>query len=116
VFITREALVAQDTDGGCYTYGREDLPCPDVYELYRGRYTLLSTGPGDINDECGSGRYDTTCVRIVGVSDDARRVLFSTGQRLVPGDTDNAVDIYLSRAIPHQCRDKNGKEPKNCGD
>ena len=113
VFSTRDALLPDDRDANlCQDPGGNIINCPDLYELYRGHLTLLTPGT---NERCYRDRYGgTDCPKFLAASTDAKRVIFSTGKRYVPEDTDNLVDIYVSQAIPHQCRDKNGREPKKC--
>jgi hypothetical protein len=113
IFTTRDSLLAEDRDANvCETYGGDIVGCPDLYELYRGHLTLLT---GGTDQECYRDRYSgTDCPQFLAASKDPTRVIFSTGSRLVPQDTDDQVDAYVSQAIPHQCRDKSGKEPKKC--
>jgi hypothetical protein len=76
LFSTTEALVPGDTDFRI-----------DVYERAGGITRLLSTGPTG-----GNSAFDAT---FGGASSDGLRVFFTTSERLVPGDTDNARDVYL---------------------
>jgi hypothetical protein len=75
LFGTAEALVPADTDSSF-----------DLYRRYRGRTTLVSRGR--IN---GNGDFNAF---FAGASADARRVFFSTDERLLGADTDDAVDVY----------------------
>ena len=76
VFIqTVEALVAADTDSS-----------NDVYEMYGGGTSLLSSGPTG-----GNGAYDAI---FRGVSPDGKRVFFRTAEALMSTDTDLAPDVY----------------------
>ena len=73
-FLTREKLVASDNNG-----------LFDIYERSVGTTTLPFVGPS------GASLQDAY---LQGMSADGSRVFFSTSQRLVPADTDNAVDLY----------------------
>ena len=75
-FSTNDALVPGDTDFRT-----------DVYERAAGITRLLSTGPTG-----GNSAFDAS---FGGASGDGLRVFFATSERLVPGDTDNARDVYL---------------------
>ena len=76
VFIqTVEALVAADTDSS-----------NDVYEMYGGATSLLTSGPTG-----GNGAYDAV---FRGVSADGKRVFFRTAEALMSTDTDLTPDVY----------------------
>ncbi len=74
-FSTFQRLAPADTDFSS-----------DIYKRFRGRTTLVSSG--QIN---GNGAYDA---RLNHVSTDGRKVLFTTGEQLVPSDTDCCDDLY----------------------
>jgi hypothetical protein len=89
VFHTEERLTANDRDDRM-----------DLYEWVDGRTRLLSTGPSG-----GNGPYDVGTPRdaelgvergrFLGASADARRVVFSTAERLTAADRDSTFDVYL---------------------
>ena len=62
-----------------------DLGGTDIFEWSSGSFTLISTGPAS----SGSGTPS-----FVDTSADGSRVFFTTRERLVAADTDNAQDIY----------------------
>jgi hypothetical protein len=72
-FETSESLVASDTDSSF-----------DIYERVGNTTTNVSTG--------GNGPDDAF---FDGVSTDGTRVFFDTTEKLVPADTDTAIDIYM---------------------
>ena len=74
-FRTAEQLVPADTDHSS-----------DIYERFRGRTTLVSSGR--IN---GNGAYDA---RFNHVSADGGKVLFTTAEQLVPADTNCCNNLY----------------------
>jgi hypothetical protein len=78
VFETSENLTADDTD----------YKTRDVYLREGGVTTRLSTGPAGGN---GDG-YDA---EVVGQSDDARRIVIRTPERLTASDTDSRFDLYV---------------------
>jgi hypothetical protein len=79
---TAAALVPQDTD--CASGGDH---CFDVYERTAdGRFVLISTGPSADN-----GPFDAFAVD---ATPDGSHVLFTTGERLTPDDTDDEPDLY----------------------
>jgi hypothetical protein len=73
-FDSRDALVAQDTNGQY-----------DVYQWQDGRLSLISTGTGEEESAFAD------------VSADGSNVFFKTGQRLVGQDIDENVDLYDAR-------------------
>jgi hypothetical protein len=73
-FVTREALVPQDTNGQ-----------RDVYEWTAGAVHLISTGQDDSESEFASA------------SPDGSNVFFTTHQRLAPQDIDTNTDLYDAR-------------------
>ena len=85
-FETREKLVPEDNDFGCTEYIQEPIPCVDVYERVGNTVRLISQGTG------GNGAHDAD---FTSVTDDGSRVLFTTTERLAPGDTDNTLDGYM---------------------
>jgi hypothetical protein len=74
VFVTAQALAPQDVNG-----------LEDVYEWHDGRVDLISDG----RDPAGSS--------LAMISADGSTVVFKTQRKLVPGDTDTAVDVYAAR-------------------
>ena len=70
-FQTAAALVPQDNNGK-----------PDVYEWEGGQVALVSSG---------SGKYES---RLVDASESGDDVFFETRNQLVPGDTDDFMDVY----------------------
>ena len=74
-FRTAEQLVPADADHSF-----------DIYERFRGRTTLVSSGR--IN---GNGAYDA---HFNHVSTDGRKVLFTTAEQLVPADTNCCDNLY----------------------
>ncbi len=82
VFITAEALVPEDTD-----------EADDVYRqnVSGGEPVLLSRGE-DSCPLCWSGEENA---RFNEASTDASRVVFSTAEGILEGDTDNEDDIFL---------------------
>ena len=72
---TTAALIGADTDEQS-----------DVYERFGGVTKLVSVGPTGGNAAAYSA--------FEGASADATRVFFRTVEKLVEGDTDNAVDVY----------------------
>ena len=79
VFSTAERLVTADTDAAV-----------DVYERAGTTTTLVSRGLQN-----GNGAAPAAAE---GVSVDGSRVVFSTTEALVPGDTDTAADLYARAA------------------
>jgi hypothetical protein len=82
LFMTRESLLADDTDTGCTNGGG----CWDVYERSGGTLTRISTGLGG-----GNGSFDAS---FDGATADLTRVFFSTAEPLEAGDTDARIDLY----------------------
>jgi hypothetical protein len=84
-FMTRESMLAADTDGGCEdANGDPTLKCLDLYERSGGTTTWLSTG--------GNGAFDAS---LSAASKDGSKVFFRTGETLTASDLDtDAVDVY----------------------
>jgi hypothetical protein len=82
LFETNSSLVPQDTDS-CQRVGDSAAHgCSDVYERTSdGRIRVLTIGPVG-----GGGSFDAHVIRL---SDDGRDLIFSTGERLMPEDTDS---------------------------
>ena len=76
-FGTDESLEAGDTDSAS-----------DVYERSTSTTTRVSTGPSGGNGAFGAG-FDRA-------SADGTRVIFSTAEPLLGGDTDSSTDIYVA--------------------
>jgi hypothetical protein len=74
IFHTTDALVPQDTND-----------VADVYEWHNGVVGLISSG---------TGPHDSMAL---GVSADGGDIYFTTDDRLIPGDQDEAQDIYDAR-------------------
>lgn len=85
VFVsTNLALVPEDRDGGG----------TDIYDVFGGVPTLLSTGPLDTQAEPGFGPMSLPMF-FMGASADGTRVFMdSLFEGLVPEDTDRCVDVY----------------------
>ncbi len=81
-FMTRESLLAEDTDTGCTNGGG----CEDIYERSGGTLTRISIGLGG-----GNGSFPAV---FDGASTDWTRVFFSTAEPLAAGDTDTRIDLY----------------------
>jgi hypothetical protein len=79
-FETPTPLVAADTDGG-----------DDFYERHGGETTLITAGP------TGSPGFSSGQQFWGGLSQDAKRVFFSTPAALVQGDLDSNTDVYERR-------------------
>ena len=77
-FTTTEKLVPGDVDGGR----------ADVYQRAAGKTSLISTRSGALSD---NGIFNAV---YAGATPDGQHVFFTTGERLVPADTDNSVDVY----------------------
>jgi hypothetical protein len=73
-FVSREALVPQDTNG-----------LPDVYEYRDGSLNMISTGNTQFEAQFGD------------LSPDGTDLYFSTVERLLPTDIDNYADLYDAR-------------------
>ncbi len=73
LFTTSERLVNEDTDSSV-----------DLYERSRAQVTRLVSA-GQVN---GNGPFDVTA------AGDGERPMFVTSEQLVPGDEDNAPDLY----------------------
>jgi hypothetical protein len=78
VFTTWNTLTADDTDGA-----------GDVYERYKDRTTLLSTGP---TDPSATSRYEESS--FAGQAANGAVVFFITKARMVTADDDTAQDVY----------------------
>ena len=78
-FVTREPLLASDTDAS-----------DDIYDYGPAGLVHVSDGPGP--DATGFG------ITFQRVSDDGSRVYFETREKLLPADTDNAADVYVRTA------------------
>jgi len=85
VFVsTNLALAPEDRDGGG----------TDVYDIFKGEASLLSTGPLDTQSEPGFGPLSLPMF-FMGASADGTRVFMdSLFEGLVPEDTDRCVDVY----------------------
>jgi hypothetical protein len=84
-FMTREAMLAGDADGGCEnSLGEPIIQCLDVYERSGGQTTWVSTG--------GNGAFDAS---FAAASDTGSKVFIHTGEPLVLTDNDDgASDVY----------------------
>jgi hypothetical protein len=81
---TNLSLVPEDRDGGG----------TDVYDIFGGVPSLLSTGPLDTQAEPGFGPMSMP-ISFMGASADGTRVFMdSLFEGLVPEDTDRCVDVY----------------------
>lgn len=78
--VTDEQLVPQDTD-----------TAPDVYERSAGAVTLLSQGPSVDDTPSANGDWAAN------VTPDARSVVFTSWDRLTPGDQNDDIDLYQRR-------------------
>ena len=76
LFLTAEAMVAGDTDGGFQ----------DVYERTGGTTTLVSTGPAGTNAALDAA--------FGGVTPNASHIYFTTREVLTADDTDTSRDVY----------------------
>lgn len=86
-FTTDEPLVSSDTDNGCPDQvGNLVNKCIDVYERTASTTNFVSTS--STNPQSAKNASFATA------SQDGSRVFFSTQEKLVPADTDNATDIY----------------------
>ncbi len=84
------------------TEGGEPIFAENVYEYHEGHVYLISDGRDvtaatTIACQIASGFPERSSVCLIGVSGSGADVFFSTGDRLVPGDTDTQVDIYDAR-------------------
>jgi hypothetical protein len=85
-FATREQLTPDDKDNRL-----------DIYVRNLSANTTVRVSQGDISCEvqgCGNGDFTANAVDD-GVASDGNRVFFATTEKLVPGDTDLSVDIYV---------------------
>jgi hypothetical protein len=94
VFGSGGALTADDVDppDGCYYEDDGDyvfVNCSDVYLREGGTTTLISKGPLGAAGAFGAGAVEA--------SKDARIIYFVTGEQLTPDDTDDQLDVYVSR-------------------
>ncbi len=87
-FVTRDPLVASDTDGQCDdAAGQPVVPCIDVYERAGGVTNLISTGSQNANSSDDAS--------FSAISLEGGRVFFTTSAALEPADTDSsAIDVY----------------------
>ena len=83
-FQSIEQLVPADQDGN---FGAGELATPDIYEWNEGRISLVSTGPGEVNNRFALFNWG-------GMSADGRHAYFTTRVSLVPEDTDICDDVY----------------------
>jgi hypothetical protein len=79
LFVTREPLLASDTDAS-----------DDIYDYGPAGLVHVSDGPGP--DASGFG------ITFKRVSDDGSRVYFESREKLLPADTDDSADAYLRTA------------------
>jgi hypothetical protein len=77
-FTTTDKLVPGDVDGGR----------ADVYQRAAGKTSLISTRSGVPSD---NGAFNAASAS---ATPDGQHVFFTTGERLVPADHDNSVDLY----------------------
>jgi hypothetical protein len=84
-FMTREAMVAGDTDGGCEdSLGNPTLQCLDVYERSGGNTTWVSSG--------GNGAFEAS---FAAASQDGSKVFFQSAESLTGNDADgDAQDVF----------------------
>jgi hypothetical protein len=78
IFRTAQALQPQDVNGA-----------NDLYEWHDGHVDLVSDGRDPAGAAIGSN--------VSMISADGSTVIFATGRKLVPSDTDSAIDIYAAR-------------------
>jgi len=87
VFLTPEALTADDTDSRI-----------DLYEWVGGAIRHVTTGPSGgnapIDIYCPDPIYHEYCGSLRYVSDDGARIVFETKEKLVPADADDLIDVY----------------------
>jgi Tol biopolymer transport system component len=115
-FITSERLSTQDSDES-----------PDVYvrDIGAGTTTLVSAAGSPCSGSCGTGAKPAF---FQGVSADGAKAIFTTGESLVSGDTDNEADLYERNltsgetklvstpgAGPEACPAGHNCEPANSG-
>ncbi len=80
-FATDEPLLPTDTDSSV-----------DIYERSGGALTLVTIGAPSCSPGCGNGAFDIDVEGGLHLVPDG--IVFSTGESLLPADTDGAVDIY----------------------
>ena len=78
IFRTAQALQPQDVNGA-----------NDLYEWHDGHVDLVSDGRDPAGAAVGSN--------VSMISADGSTVIFATGRKLVPSDTDTATDVYAAR-------------------
>jgi hypothetical protein len=86
VFLTSQALVKADRDNSY-----------DLYSHGPSGIRLVSVGPagGNMDSRGGAGSLDGAVFpNFGGLSDDGRRVFFTTQERLVRDDRNRSVDLY----------------------
>jgi hypothetical protein len=106
VFSTKEQMVPGDTDQELDVYVRE-------FDSGLGEYLTreVSIGP--------KGGNDAQPATFDGMSSDGSEVFFSTAEPMVPGDTDQAEDVYLRDLIQNRTvlvsQGSNGCAGQGCG-
>ena len=80
-FATDEPLLPTDTDSSV-----------DIYERSGGALALVTIGGPSCSPGCGNGAFDVEVEGGLHLVPDG--IVFSTGESLLPADTDGAVDIY----------------------
>lgn len=89
--VTAERLdLSSDSDNAIDVYLRDLGAEPDTT-------MLVSAGDASCASGCGNGDVEAT---LRGVSADGSRVFFASAEKLVPSDTDNAIDVY-ARDLPN---------------
>jgi hypothetical protein len=87
-FMTREAMVSGDTDGGCEdSLGHPTAPCIDVYERSGGNTTWVSTG--------GNGAFEAS---FAAASQDGSKVFIQTAESLTADDADGGSRDVFERS------------------
>lgn len=87
-FMTREAVVAGDTDGGCEdSLGNPTLQCLDVYERSGGSTTWVSTG--------GNGAFEASFAT---ASQNGSKVFFQSAESLTADDADGGAQDVFQRS------------------
>jgi len=82
-FSTQERLVAADTDLSSDVYMRD---------LETGATTLVTQGGAGCTPGCGNGSFPVT---FADANESGTKVFFETNEKLVPGDTDKASDLFV---------------------
>jgi hypothetical protein len=111
-FYTSASLVPEDTDE-CYAHGEG---CVDLYERYKGKTALISTGPTDPNGYCNASFGDPFCPGFIAASRDGKKVFFASEDPLVAADDDDVNDIYVSTVTGRCHAKKHGHKQKKCAD